>query len=344
MCVSSLALPSTPFLLSGYHGSFIIQSLCKFKDFLGFCKSQNYLEKVVGVPEGLGLKESDLRGMSKRRVFFPSLEGTWGAEKCTQHLGCAPGAWWFAWRRSSLLGSEPQPSTAQPESMVAKCIKGAPELLDLNRPYECRDDGYIGDAPGGQTAYPMPLNHIRCCALGILSLGAENYWNRFLQIIMEACGQNFQFVICINYKPFKSYAHKIHNNSYLPGDIHFYDINFQIFCKMSFLLHLRLSLMMWFIISFKRFCRVLLMLFALCKCVYCLILILCISASYGGVLWFTLFCLFYFPVLKRRDIGSSMQRLTLTYINWNWIEQKKAKKLRSNALSVFLWLPRAYVL
>lgn len=76
MCVSSLALPSTPFLLSGYHGSFIIQSLCKFKDFLGFCKSQNYLEKVVGVPEGLGLKESDLRGMSKRRVFFPSLEGT----------------------------------------------------------------------------------------------------------------------------------------------------------------------------------------------------------------------------------------------------------------------------
>lgn len=103
-------------------------------------------------------------------------------------------------------------------------------------------------------AYPMPLNHIRCCALSILRLGAENYWNWFLQIIMEACMPDFP--VCYlhqNCKTFNSYAHKICNNGYLPGDIHFYDINFQIFCKMSFLLHLRLSLTMWFIVSFKRF-------------------------------------------------------------------------------------------
>lgn len=58
--------------------------------------------------------------------------------------------------------------------------------------------------------------------------------------------------------------------------------------------------------------------------VYCLILLLFISASPGES--YSLFCLFYFPILKKWDIGSSMRKFILTYINQNWKELKKAKK------------------
>lgn len=84
--------------------------------------------------------------------------------------------------------------TAQPKCMVPKCIEGEPELLDLKRPYERKDDGYTADAQWGEKAYRMPLNYIRYCALSMVRLGAETYWNRFLWIIMFACMP--EFLVC----------------------------------------------------------------------------------------------------------------------------------------------------
>lgn len=108
------------------------------------------------------------------------------------------------------------------------------------------------------------LEHLKVGSWKLLELISPNHY--------------FQFVICVNWRysilvPIRSATIAIYLETFTSMRlISKYFVN-------SFLLYLRLSLIVWFIVSFRRFCRVLLMSFAICKCVYCLILILCISAS-----------------------------------------------------------------
>lgn len=75
--------------------------------------------------------------------------------------------WWLATKNIKLTRLRVQVFTAWPKSMDPKCVKGAPELLDLKRYSECRNDGDVGGIQGGQMANDLSgiLDDFKLCMI-----------------------------------------------------------------------------------------------------------------------------------------------------------------------------------